>query len=68
MESGDVIGSTRAYTHAAWDLHHTADWADVLNRALELVGTHEDNEDAMEWSVVVSSSVAPCLLEHEAPP
>ena len=50
MESGDVIGSSRCYTHACWDLHHTADWVDVMSRALEFLGTHEDNEDAVEWN------------------
>ena len=50
MESGDVIGATRCYTLSGWDLHVTADWTDVLHRAVKLVGNDVENENAVDWN------------------
>ena len=50
MESGDILGSSRCYTHSGWDLHVTADWVDGHHRAIELIGSHVDNENAVEWN------------------
>ena len=50
MESGDILGSSRCYTHSGWDLHVTADWVDAHHRAIELIGSHVDNENAVDWN------------------
>ena len=50
--SNDVLKSTRCYTHACWDLAVDADWADVLERAVKLVGSDMDVEvdRDVEWN------------------
>lgn len=50
MESGDMIGSTRCFAHKAWDLHITADWTEVLHRAVQLVGSDVENDSAIDWN------------------
>lgn len=53
FRSNDVLKGTRCYTHAVWDLPVDADWTDVLERAVNLVGSDNDIEmdDAVEWNV-----------------
>ena len=52
--SGDMLRSVRCFTHEVWGLARDATWQDVLERAVELVGSYVDIDldDPVEWNVV----------------
>ena len=54
MKSGDVLKSTRCFTHDVWGLAKDATWQDVLEKAVVLVGSYVDIglDDPVEWNPV----------------
>ena len=53
FRSGDMLKSTRCFTHEVWGLARDATWQDVLERAVELTGSYIDIglNDPQEWNV-----------------
>ena len=53
FRSGDMLKSTRCYTHEVWGLARDATWQEVLERAVELAGSYVDIglDDPVEWNV-----------------
>ena len=52
FKSGDVIRSTRCFTHGDWGLPSGASWQETLERAIVLAGSYVDIglDDPVEWN------------------
>ena len=52
FKSGDIIRSTRCFTHVAWGLPSGASWQQTLEKAVVLVGSYVDIglDDPVEWN------------------
>ena len=51
FESSDVLKSTRCFKQNPWDLHANADWQDVLDRAVVLLGSCHGLDEPVEWNL-----------------
>ena len=53
FRSGDMLKSTRCFTHKVWGLAKDATWQDVLEKAVELTGSYTNIglNDPVEWNM-----------------
>ena len=52
FKSGDIVRSTRCFTHGDWELPSGATWQETLEKAIVVTGSYVDIglDDPVEWN------------------